>query len=172
MSRGELVSDELVLEMIQERISQADCQAGYILDGFPRNLEQAETLDKALAPSAHEVVLDIQLSNHSLVERLSSRRICSECGMIYNLELKPPTKEGRCGVCGSRLFRRDDDVPEVIRRRLRIYHEQTKELVASYQARDICYAIDGEGSVNEVFVRITLILDQLLDELIEKEAVR
>lgn len=171
MSRGKLVSDELVLDMIQERISQPDCQTGYILDGFPRNISQAEKLEKAV-PSAHEVVLDIRLNDHSLVERLSSRRICSDCGMIYNLQMKPPVKEGMCDVCGHKLIRRDDDVPEVIRRRLKIYHEQTEELVIYYRDRDIYHAVDGKGKVDEVFFHISSILDQLLGEFSEKEAVR
>jgi adenylate kinase len=171
MRRGELVSDVLVLDMIQERISRPDCQTGYVLDGFPRNISQAKMLEKAV-PSAHEIVLDIRLSDFSLVERLSARRICSNCGMIYNLQVKAPTKEGICDVCTHKLIARDDDVPEVIQRRLKIYHDQTEELVTYYRERNIYHAVNGEGKVDEVFFQVATILDRLLGDFLEKEAVR
>jgi adenylate kinase len=171
MNRGELVSDELVVGMIRERISAEDCQEGYILDGFPRNIYQVTRLEE-IDPLHKEVVLDIQLNEQALIDRLSARRICSACRMIYNLQVKAPKQEDVCDACGAELVQRRDDTPEVIRRRLEVYHSQTEKLVAYYRQKHVYHAIDGDGKIEDVFTQTASVLDRELRELKEKEAVQ
>lgn len=159
MNRGELVSDELVVAMIKERIAAQDCQAGFILDGFPRTVPQAESL-VAIDPSSQEVVLDIQLPDELIVERISARRICSQCGNIFNLRLKVPAVENICDFCGGELIQRKDDTPEVISRRLRVYRELTLPLVKFYSERQVYFPIEGEGKVEEVFFQVSAALER------------
>ena len=158
MNRGELVSDELVVAMIKERIAAQDCQAGFALDGFPRTIPQAESL-VAIDPSSQEVVLDIQLPDELVVERISARRICSQCGNIFNLRLKVPAVENVCDLCGGELIQRKDDTPEVISRRLRVYRELTLPLVKYYSDRQVYFPIEGEGRVEDVFSQVSAVLD-------------
>jgi len=159
MNRGELVSDEVVVERVKERISKEDCRLGYILDGFPRTIFQAGRLEEtgALSP---QLVLDIGISEETVVERLSARRICSKCGAIFNILAKRSKKEGICDICDGKLIQRDDDTPDVIRKRLRVYFEHTQPLIEYYQKRKLYQSINGEGNVEVVFAEICSILDK------------
>jgi len=159
MNRGELVSDEVIVEMVKERISKEDCSLGYILDGFPRTIFQANRIEET-DPLRPQLVLDIKLSEQSVIERLSARRICSTCGAIFNLMAKIPEKEDVCDICKRKLIQRDDDTPDVIRKRLRVYFEHTQPLIEYYQKRKLYQSIDGEGNVKVIFAEICSILDK------------
>jgi adenylate kinase len=167
MNRGELVDDDVVVDMIRERIGEADCRTGFILDGFPRTIPQAERLPD-IDPGRDEIVLDIRVEDQALIERLSARRICSACGSIHTLG-EPGTEPGACPACGGSLIQRDDDKPEVIQRRLQVYHTQTAPLEEYYRSRDVYTEIEGAGSVHEVFVRIEAVLENAIAGLKIKE---
>jgi adenylate kinase len=169
MSRGGLVSDELVIEMVRKRISQPDCRRGCILDGFPRNIPQALRLEE-IGGITQEIVFDIYLSEKALIERLSSRRICSSCGAIHSLFSQSPGKKGFCDVCGSSLIQRKDDTPEVIKERLKVYNEQTKALVNYYRKKKVYHRIDGGGKIEAVFHKICSVLDREIARSREVEA--
>ncbi len=157
MNRGELVADNVVVKIVAERVAKEDCQKGYVLDGFPRNMKQAHMLEGLDRP--YEVVLDIRLNEEALVSRLSSRRICSDCGNTYNLIAKAPVEEKECDVCHGELVKRRDDEPEVIKERLRVYHQETEPLIRYYRKRDAYHRIDGDRSIERVFQDIQTILD-------------
>ncbi len=171
MSRGELVSDDVVIEMIKHRIFQPDCKKGYILDGFPRNVGQARRLEE-IEGKHPEIVIDIHLSEKALIARLVARRICSHCGAIYNLLARSSRKEGICDVCGSELIQRQDDTPEVIKKRLKVYHEQTEALIDYYLGKKVYYRIDGEGKIENIFKNIYSILERKIVKSREVEAAR
>jgi adenylate kinase len=158
MNRGELVSDDIVVQIVAERIEKDDCRKGYVLDGFPRNLRQAEMLEE-LENSHPEIILDIQLNEEKLIQRLSSRRICSLCGKIFNLSLKPPDHLDRCDFCKGDLIQRRDDRPNVIKERLRVYHMETAPLVEYYQRKKNYHRIDGEKAIENVFLDICSVID-------------
>jgi len=158
MNRGELVPDSLVIEMVRERIARDDCREGYILDGFPRTISQAEAMEE-LDRDRPELVIDIALDDDRVVERLSSRRICSDCRSIFNLKLKHGAEDGVCDLCGGRLIQRKDDHPEVIRRRLAVYHEQTSPLIEYYRGRSAYQAVDGSGDVESVAAAIRKVIE-------------
>jgi len=157
MNRGELVSDDLVVEMIKKRISLPDCKRGYILDGFPRNIAQSQRLEEIVG-KGQEIVIDIHLSEQNLVARLASRRICSGCAAIYSFQTRMPKKEGVCDACGSALIQREDDRPEVIKERLKVYRKQTAPLVDYYRRKKVYHRVDGEGRIEAIFSRICSIL--------------
>ena len=159
MNQGELVNDDIVIEMIKHKIFQPDCKRGYILDGFPRNVGQARRLEE-IEEKRQEIVIDIHLSEQTLIQRLSARRICSSCGAIYNLLARNPRKEGTCGICGSELIQREDDVPEVIKERLKVYHERTEALIDYYSRKKVYFRIDGEGKIETISKNIYSILDR------------
>lgn len=171
MNKGELVSDDLVLQIVDERIGREDCRKGYILDGFPRNIQQALMLD-ALDKSKAEVVLEIRVSEKLLIKRLSSRRVCPDCGSIYNLLMKTPNKPGICDVCGAELVQRPDDMPDVIRERLHVYHEETEPLINYYQKKNNYHKIDGDGPIESVFQNIQAVLKDRITAFDRSEAVR
>lgn len=171
MNRGELVSDDIVVEVIKERIVRNDCQRGYILDGFPRNITQAQKLEE-IDGKCQEIVFDIQLDTHTLVERISARRICPRCEAIYNLRIHRPKREGTCDVCEESLIQRKDDTPEVIGERLRVYREQTGLLVDYYQKKEVFYEIDGSREIETVFKDIQSILDKEIVKSRETEVRR
>lgn len=171
MNRGDLVSDELVLEMVAERIAKEDCQKGYVLDGFPRNLEQAHMLE-SLASRPYEIVLDFRVSEERLIERLSSRKICTQCGRVYNNLVKLPNQPDLCDTCGGELNQRKDDKPEVIRDRLKVYREETEPLVAYYQKKKNYHKIDGDKDIESVFREARAVLAEELDKFNQTEAVR
>ena len=171
MNRGALVSDDIVVEMIKKRISLPDCKRGYILDGFPRNIAQASRLEE-IADKRSEIVIDIHLSEQTLVSRLSSRRICSSCGAIYSSQTQSPRKEGVCDICQGALTQRKDDTPHVIEERLRLYETQTKALIDYYRKKGVFHRVDGEGKVEAVFSHICSILDKEIPKSREVEAAR
>jgi adenylate kinase len=161
MKEGRLVNDEIVVDLVSERISDADCRRGYILDGFPRTIAQAEAL-AALDGQRPEIVIGIEVPAEVLIRRLSGRRICSSCQAVFNLAVQPPRQEGRCDFCHGPLVQRPDDTPEVIRERLRVYHDQTETLKDLYIRRGTYREIDGQGSIEEIFERIVAVLDGLI----------
>lgn len=156
MDQGELVPDDVILGMIDARLDDADCQNGFILDGFPRTIPQAEGLGNLLR-SRHQSldhVIEINVSFSALVERLTNRRICEKCGAVYNLLIKPPAKTGVCDLCGGKVIQRDDDNEETIERRFRVYQEQTAPLIDFYKKAGLLTTISGEGLTNEIYQRI------------------
>jgi adenylate kinase len=163
MERGDLVEDDLVVEMVEERITEPDCADGYILDGFPRTLNQARMMEK-IDRDHQEIVIEICLPDEAVIERLSARRICSRCGRIYNLLGQKPEAENICDVCSGDLIQRDDDRAKVIQDRLRVYHEQTTPLVDHYKAKSNYFPIDGEGRIEDVFARVRGALDKIIDK--------
>ena len=147
IDRGELVPDSMVVEMVKERLKHADCKNGYILDGFPRTLSQAEIMDRL--PILVDLVLEIHVDEDIIVERLSGRRECMACGATYHIHDNPPKQEGVCSKCGGPLTRREDDVPEVIRNRIKVYSEQTKPLKDYYQAKGLLVSVTGRDKVED-----------------------
>ncbi len=169
MERGELVEDEIIFEMMRERLLGLDCKEGYVLDGFPRNLTQALWLEQ-IDEKREEAVLDIHLEDSVLIERLAARRICSSCGAIFNLYLQPPKKEGKCDLCGHKLIERNDDRPEVIRERLKVYHQQTEPLRDYYKKKGVYSRLDGSRKIEEVFEDICAILERSISPQVRREA--
>lgn len=153
MVAGELVPDLLVVEMIRERLKGEDCGGGYILDGFPRTVSQAEALDSMLQSEGSNIdsVLSIDLSSEEAVRRLSGRRQCRGCGENYHLVFQPPQKDSVCDRCAGELFQRDDDQEEVIRNRMKVYEQQTAPLIDFYQQRGGIKRINGSGSIDEIY---------------------
>jgi adenylate kinase len=152
MEAGELVPDSLIIEMMKERLSQSDCNRGFLLDGFPRTVSQAEALDSLLEDLDVELdaVILLDVSDEVVVERLSGRRVCRNCGAIYHMKNHPPKKEGICDICGGELFQRKDDTEDVIRQRLGVYHQQTSPLIEYYRSSGILKAVNAEGSSDSV----------------------
>ncbi len=144
---GELVPDDVVIGIIRERLAQPDCAGGFILDGFPRTIPQAEALDKMNIRI--DRVIEISVPDGAIVDRMSGRRICSKCGSSYHVVHKVPAVEGVCDVCGGELIQRSDDKPETVLERLRVYHEQTEPLKAYYAQRGIVRTVDGEKSIEQ-----------------------
>ena len=152
MDRGELVPDDITIAMVLDRLEQPDTHQGAILDGFPRTITQAEALDRALAEQDDKVtrVLNIQVPDEVLVERVTGRRICKNCGATYHVTFNPPEEEGVCDVCGGELYQRPDDNEETVRNRIRVYREQTAPLIAYYNEKGVLEEIDGDQSIDEV----------------------
>ncbi|HMM46101.1 MAG TPA: adenylate kinase [Candidatus Macondimonas sp.] len=157
MDAGELVSDEIVLGMIRERLAEADAKAGFILDGFPRNGAQAAALDALLSELGQDIdrAVHIQVSFDELLKRLTGRRTCTQCGALYNVYFSPPRQEGVCDRCGGALMHRDDDNEQTISRRLRVYEEQTQPLIDYYQAQSKLATVSGSGEVTEILRRVS-----------------
>ena len=145
IDKGELVPDETVVSLVEERLAADDCKNGYILDGFPRTITQAEIM--ALKGIEVDRVVNIELADEIIVERLSGRRVCLKCGAAYHVKFNPPAEEGVCGVCGDKLVIRDDDNEEVILNRLSVYHSQTEPLIEFYEKQGKLKSISGEGDV-------------------------
>ena len=161
MDQGALVPDDVVIGIIRERLAQPDCRRGFILDGFPRTVGQAKALDDMLERMGLDLdaVLYIEAPDQVIIERLSGRRTCRRCGRVYHLIYMPPKKEGICDVCGGELYQRDDDKPEAIVERIRVYKEQTAPLVDYYEGRGKLIRVDGSGSDREVFDQIVNALE-------------
>ena len=160
MDAGELVPDELVCDLVVDRIQQDDCTEGFILDGFPRTIPQAEALTEALnaIEQKMEYALNIDVPDENIIHRMAGRRACVGCGATYHLEFAPTKVEGICDVCGEKLILRDDDKPETVTNRLNVYHAQTKPLIDYYDKKGIVYTIDGTQSMDKVFSDIRKIL--------------
>lgn len=150
MNKGELVPDDVVIGIIDDRIKKEDCKKGFILDGFPRTIAQAEALDKI---TKIDKVIELDLSDETIINRLSNRRQCSKCGTIYGIDI-PPKKEGVCDKCGSSLYQREDDKVEAIKNRLEVYRKQTKPLVDYYRKKGLLVKIDAEKPLLDVLEKI------------------
>ena len=163
MEAGALVPDEVVIGVVRERLAEADAQQGFLLDGFPRTLEQAERLDAMLAEAGRSVslVILIAVPEEELVERLAGRRLCRGCGKGYHVIFDPPRQEGVCDVCGSELYQRSDDNETTVRNRLHVYSEQTAPLVGYYDAHGVLKTVHGGGKVpDEVFAQVERLLKE------------
>ena len=160
MDQGLLVPDELVVDLVVDRVQQDDCKNGYVLDGFPRTIPQAEALDKALAALGDKVdyAIDVNVPDENIVNRMGGRRACVGCGATYHLVYAPTKTEGICDVCGKELILRDDDKPETVQKRLNVYHEQTQPLIDYYTKAVILKTVDGTVDINDVFAAIVEIL--------------
>jgi adenylate kinase len=155
MDAGDLVPDEITVGMVRDRLSEDDATKGFLLDGFPRNVPQAQTLDDLLldAGTPLDVVLELVVDDDEVVRRLSGRRTCRNCGHVWHVDFDPPTVEAVCDICAGALFQRDDDKPETIRHRLEVYYEQTAPLVSYYAERGLLVGIDAMGPVDDVTER-------------------
>ena len=160
MDQGLLVPDEVTIGMLLDRIHQDDCEKGYVLDGFPRTIPQAESLTKALAEmgEAIDFAIDVDVPDENIISRMSGRRACLKCGATYHTQFAPPAKEGVCDACGSELVLRDDDKPETVKNRLKVYHEQTQPLIDYYKEKGVLHTVDGTQTMEAVFKSITEIL--------------
>jgi len=157
MSRGMLVPDEVVIGLVEEQLGTPACQPGFVLDGFPRTVRQAEELDGLLGKSAQALtaVIVVDVPREELVRRLSGRRVCKSCGTLYHVVFDPPPTEGVCTRCGGELFTREDDRESSVRRRLAIHEREVAPVVAHYEGRGLLKRIDGTGSRDQVFSRIS-----------------
>ena len=151
MDSGRLVPDELVLDMLFERVSRPDCEKGYVLDGFPRTLVQARSLDTRLGDDVTADIVDLVVPREELVRRAAGRLVCSGCGRVYHQQSSPPAAEGRCDACGGTLERRADDDPDVVRERLQVYERQTRPVLDYYRESGRLCSVDGSQSPDEVF---------------------
>lgn len=162
MSAGKLVPDDVVIEVVRERISKPDTKNGFLLDGFPRTVEQAKSLDKILADKNSRIdnVLYIFLSEEEIVRRLTARRNCGQCGANYNLVSQPPKKEGACDKCGGKLVQRADDNDATIRNRIKVYNEQTTPLIDFYAKSGVMNKVDGSKTVDDVFKALCAVIEK------------
>ena len=160
MDKGQLVPDSLTIDLVMDRISQPDCNGGYILDGFPRTIPLAECLTAALKAKgdALDYAINVHVPDENIVKRMSGRRACPGCGHTYHIVYAAPEKEGICDKCGSSLYLRDDDAPETVKKRLAVYHIQTQPLIEYYGGKKILRTVDGTKNLEEVFQDITKIL--------------
>lgn len=156
MDKGELVPDSVVLGMMKERLQDDDCKKGFILDGFPRNTAQAESLDAMLVelgmPLDSALSVDVPLED--LMKRLTGRRTCKDCGQMYNLYFSAPATEGKCDKCGGELYQRDDDQEATIQKRLEVYTQQTAPLIDYYSGKGILKSVIGTGDINDIFTTV------------------
>ncbi len=160
MDQGLLVPDELTVKILLDRVAQEDCAGGYVLDGFPRTIPQAEVLDKALGELNDKIdhAIDVDVPDENIIKRMSGRRACVGCGATYHIEFIKPKTEGICDDCGQELVLRDDDRPETVGKRLDVYHEQTQPLIDFYNKKGILKTVDGTREMDEVFDAIVEIL--------------
>ena len=160
MDQGLLVPDELTCDLVMDRIQQDDCKNGFVLDGFPRTIPQAEALDAALTKIGEKMdyAIDVDVPDENIVNRMSGRRACLDCGATYHIVSLPPKTEGKCDHCGSDLVLREDDKPETVQKRLTVYHDQTQPLIDYYKNQGILKSVDGTQPMEAVFTAITEIL--------------
>ncbi|MBQ6386765.1 MAG: adenylate kinase [Lachnospiraceae bacterium] len=156
MDAGKLVPDELVCDLVADRIAKEDCAGGFILDGFPRTIPQAEALDAAVEKlgTAIDYAVDIEVPDEAIISRMGGRRACTSCGATYHIKFNPPKTADVCDVCGNALVLRDDDKPETVKTRLDVYHEQTQPLIDYYKAKGVLAEVDGTLSMDDVFAAI------------------
>lgn len=160
LDKGVLVPDELIIEMVRERLSQGDCRRGFILDGFPRTMRQAEELDRI---TKIDLVLNFVAPEEVIVDRISGRRICRVCGAIYHVKYMPPKVPGVCDKCGGELYQRDDDKPEVVRRRLEVFKAQFEPIVSYYRGRGLLVEIDASERAEVVIPRVIAVLERVFN---------
>ncbi len=160
MDQGLLVPDELTCDLVMDRIAQDDAKNGFVLDGFPRTIPQAEALDAALTKigQSMDFAIDVDVPDDNIIGRMSGRRACLGCGATYHIVSIPPKKEGICDTCGKELVLRDDDKPETVKKRLDVYHDQTQPLIDFYTKQGILKSVDGTQPMEKVFEDITAIL--------------
>ena len=160
MDQGHLVPDELTCDLVVDRIKQADCKNGYVLDGFPRTIPQAEALKAALEKMGETIdyAINVEVPDENIVNRMGGRRACPGCGCTYHIKHNPQKVADICDVCGAKLVLRDDDKPETVTKRLSVYHEQTKPLIDFYKKEGVLREVDGTQDLNDVFQAITEIL--------------
>lgn len=160
MDQGLLVPDELTVKILLDRVAKEDCKNGYVLDGFPRTIPQAQVLDEALSKLGEciDYAIDVDVPDENIVKRMSGRRACLKCGATYHIEHIPPKAEGICDTCQSELVLRDDDKPETVLNRLKVYHDQTQPLIEFYTAKGVLKTVDGTLDMQDVFRAITDIL--------------
>ena len=161
MDKGQLVPDELTVRILLDRVSKDDCANGYVLDGFPRTIPQAEVLDNEVAKLGDKIdfAIDVEVPDEDIIRRMGGRRACLKCGATYHVEHIPPKKEGICDTCGSELVLRDDDKPETVKNRLNVYHKQTQPLIDHYSKQNILRTVDGTQDMNAVFDSIVKLLE-------------
>ena len=160
MDQGLLVPDELVVDLVVDRVQQSDCANGYVLDGFPRTIPQAEALDKALKAQGENVdfAINVEVPDDNIINRMSGRRACVGCGATYHIVYNPTKVEGICDACGEKLILRDDDKPETVKNRLSVYHDQTQPLIDYYKKANVLAEVDGTQDMEVVFNDIVKIL--------------
>lgn len=160
MDQGLLVPDSLIVDLLMDRISQPDCKNGYILDGFPRTIPQAESLKAALSEKGESLdfAVNVDVPDENIVARMSGRRACPKCGATYHIVYAAPKQEGICDKCGAELILRDDDKPETVQNRLKVYHDQTQPLIEYYTGENILHTVDGTQDMEKVFEDIMNIL--------------
>lgn len=162
MDQGQLVPDEVTIDMLLDRIAKDDCQGGYVLDGFPRTIPQAESLTGALTKLDEKIdyAVNVDVPDENIVRRMSGRRACLGCGATYHIVYNPPKQDGICDVCGKELVLRDDDQPETVKKRLEVYHDQTQPLISYYEKAGVLANVDGTKDLDEVFADIVKILGE------------
>ena len=160
MDKGQLVPDEVTINMVKGRLTWEDCKNGYLLDGFPRTVAQAEALEGFLAERNEKLdtALSIEVPSSFILERMTGRRVCPSCGASYHVKFNPPTKDGVCDVCGSDIVQRKDDTEETVSERLEVYERQTQPLIDFYNNKNLLSTVDGTKAINEVFESICSIL--------------
>ncbi|MBE5869333.1 MAG: adenylate kinase [Lachnospiraceae bacterium] len=160
MDQGLLVPDELTVKILLDRVAQEDCKNGYVLDGFPRTIPQAEVLDQALNNLGDQIdyAIDVDVPDENIINRMSGRRACLSCGATYHVVHIPPKAEGVCDTCGQALVLRDDDKPETVKSRLEVYHKQTQPLIEFYSKKGVLRSVDGTVDMQDVFAAIKAIL--------------
>lgn len=162
MDQGQLVPDELTVKILLDRVAQDDCKNGYVLDGFPRTIPQAEVLDKALTELGDSIdyAINVDVPDENIIRRMSGRRACVACGATYHIVHIPTKVEGICDRCGAELILRDDDKPETVKKRLDVYHTQTQPLIDYYTAKGVLKEVDGTRDMKDVFEDIVKLLEQ------------
>ncbi|EOU1489226.1 adenylate kinase [Clostridium perfringens] len=160
MDNGQLVPDEVTINMVKDRLQQDDCKNGYLLDGFPRTVHQAEALDNFLTEREESIdtALLIEVPKEFILERMTGRRVCPSCGASYHIKFNPPTNDGKCDLCGSDVIQRKDDTEETVKERLDVYENQTQPLIDFYKNKKQLSVVDGTQAINEVFESICKIL--------------
>ncbi len=162
MDSGKLVPDDVVIGIIQDRLKQPDCEKGFILDGFPRTVVQAEALDDTLKTMGKKIehAISISVDEEELLRRLTGRRTCRSCGAMFHILFNPPKKEGICDKCSGELYQREDDKEETIRNRLNVYNQQTAPLIDYYQKKELLRTIEGVGKIEDIFRKIEEVLGE------------
>ena len=161
MDAGNLVPDELTVDLVIDRVAQPDCEKGYILDGFPRTIPQAKVFTEQLEKNGTKIdyAIDVEVPDENIVNRMSGRRSCPNCGATYHIQFIPPKKEGICDACGTELVLRKDDKPETVLNRLNVYHEATQPLIDFYKKQGVLKEVDGTQDMKDVFAAIVNILE-------------
>ncbi|WP_102399150.1 adenylate kinase [Haloimpatiens massiliensis] len=162
MDKGLLVPDELTIDLVKDRLSQEDCKNGFLLDGFPRTVKQAEALDEFINGKGEKIdtALLIEVPRELILERMTGRRVCPSCGASYHIKFNPPKNEGKCGICGADLIQRKDDNEETVKDRLDVYDKQTQPLIAYYKSQNVLSVVDGTLAIDKVFEDICSVLGE------------